>query len=206
MSSFCADSNPWRNDASFDLSFGGLSRYIEEVSDVPLLSPARSGKLSGEAFTDPFILQLQLADQVIERKRAERSEERLRRLRSETASVFDERSTALLDICASLQKILLDFEAFDQSCDLQPLPTDTEQVLSVRPENQRKVVELLEFSMLLARSNGRLEELQDNAVNMASNLIKNINGRMTRIAHLVEELESIEGVHEAFDAHVKNSR
>jgi hypothetical protein len=214
---FTPDHNPWRNDASFDLAFGGLSRFLEETSaETPLplnqnLSPTRSGKVQMDSCTDPFVLSLQLADQVVDSRRKQRRTLLLQRLRAETAGVFEGKKEEILNVCSTIQGALHEFEQFDSACGIGVEPDaggdgDTDTSLDILPENQKKMIDLLEFSQLLAQSNSSVGVLQANSMAMVEQLIGGIKQRVQNITGILREIETIEGVQESFDIHINKAR
>lgn len=206
MAASSADSNPWRNDASFDLAFGGLCRFVHEVSaQQPLSSHNQIGQVGEDSFKDPFILRLQLADQVVASRRADRRAALLRRLRSETSGVFAGRRDEILAVCSSLRQDLIDFEKFDEACDIQREPDALHQRLAIAPDYQKKIVDTLDLSLLLAQSRGSIDDLQAVALNAIERLLSNVSGRVDSLQAVSKELADIDGLIRAFDTHVKRN-
>lgn len=205
MNSFDSDNNPWGNDASFDLAFGGLSRFLEEIGDHQLLPPKCSGYIQDGSFTDPFILRLTLADEVVANRRVGRRKALVKRLQAETSDLFTTKSDEIIHICESLQKTFLEFEEFDAACALLETSGKPVHRLSILPENQKKLVTLLDFALLVAQHNGSLESLQANAMNMTRNLINSVNDHLYNINAILSELERLESEQQAFNLHIQNS-
>lgn len=186
--------NPWKQDAAFDLAFGPLAQFNNDIT-----APS-SPVYPGAPNRDPFIAKLRRVDKLMVRRRIEKRRVLLERLHSDTLKNFDEKLNEIGLVCNSLLDVFVQFQQFEKRCNIQGGSNDAMH-LSMTPDVQKKVVELLEFSRLTVQSDVAVEALQEEVDSNIRNMISGMTDRSTRLLDLTRRLEELEELRSAVVHH-----